>query len=124
MPSREKVQEFIKVVESGDHVGAIEQFYTEDASMQENGAPPRVGLQTLVEHERTALARMKRIDTHKVETFLVDGDFVAINWVFEVTDAAGTTRKLDEVALQQWRGDKIFRERFYYDPAQMRPSGA
>ena len=123
MPSRQRVGEFIGVVESGDHVGAIERFYTEDASMQENSAPPRVGLRTLIEHERAALARMKRIDTHRVKTFLVDGDFVVINWVFEVTDSAGVTRSLDELTLQEWRGDRVFHERFYYDPAQMRPAG-
>src|SRR5256885_5358285 len=43
MPSRERLNEFIAVVESGDHAGAIERYYTEDSSMQENAAPPRVG---------------------------------------------------------------------------------
>ena len=39
MPSRARLDEFIAVVESGDHAGAIERYYTEDASMQENAAP-------------------------------------------------------------------------------------
>jgi hypothetical protein len=43
MPSRARVDEFIAVVESGDHAGAIERYYTEDASMQENAAPPHRG---------------------------------------------------------------------------------
>ena len=43
MPSRAFLDEFIAVVESGDHAGAIERYYTEDASMQENAAPPRIG---------------------------------------------------------------------------------
>ena len=43
MPSRERLNEFIAVVESGDHAGAIERYYTEDSSMQENAAAPRVG---------------------------------------------------------------------------------
>jgi hypothetical protein len=38
MPSRSRLDEFIAVVESGDHAGAIERYYTEDASMQENAA--------------------------------------------------------------------------------------
>ena len=29
----------------------------------------------------------------------------------------GSIRRLDEIATQQWRGDRIFRERFDYDPA-------
>ena len=43
MPTRARLDEFIAAVVSGDHAGAIERFYTEDASMQENAAAPRVG---------------------------------------------------------------------------------
>ena len=60
MPTRARVDEFIAVVESGDHAGAIERYYTEDASMQENTAPPRVGRDGLVAHERDILKQMKR----------------------------------------------------------------
>ena len=28
-------------------------------------------------------------------------------------------RYFDEVALQEWRGEKIFRERFFYDPTKI-----
>ena len=52
MPSRERLNEFIAVVESGDHTGAIERYYTEDSSVQENAATPRVGRDALVAHER------------------------------------------------------------------------
>lgn len=55
-----------------------------------------------------------------METILVDGDRVVINWVFDVTDKGGKTRRLDELALQIWDGDRIAREPFYYDPGQMR----
>ena len=52
MPSRARLDEFIAVVEAGDHAGAIERYYTEDASMQENTLPPRVGRDALVARER------------------------------------------------------------------------
>ena len=52
MPSRARLDEFIAVVESGDHAGAIERYYTEDASMQENAAPPRVGRDVQDDGER------------------------------------------------------------------------
>jgi ketosteroid isomerase-like protein len=117
MPSRERVEAFITRVESGDHDGAIEALYHPDASMQENGSPPRVGRDVLVAHERKALARVARVHTHKVTTFLVDGDDVAIRWTFDMTDKAGVTRRLEEVALQRWRGDRVAVERFFYDTA-------
>lgn len=117
MPSRARLDEFIRVVESGDHAGAIERYYTEDASMQENAAPPRVGRDTLVAHERGILARMRHVYS-KAVTSVVEGDHVAIHWIFELTDETGKVHKVDEVALQEWRGDRIFRERFFYQPAK------
>ena len=115
MPSRARLDEFIAAVESGDHAGAIERYYTEDASMQENAAPPRVGRDGLVARERDVLARMSNVYS-KAMTSVVEGDNVAIHWIFELTDKSGKVRRVDEVALQQWRGDRIFRERFFYDP--------
>ena len=117
MPSHARLDEFIAVVESGDHAGAIERYYTEDASMQENGASPRVGRDLLVAHERAVLERTAQV-TSKCVSSIVEGDRVAIHWNFELTDMAGKVRRFDEVALQEWRDDKIFRERFFYDPTK------
>jgi ketosteroid isomerase-like protein len=124
MPSRQRVQEFIALVERGEYVKAIEDFYHAHACMQENCEPPRVGRQTLIEHERGVLARVAGMRTRRVETVLVDSDRVAINWVFEITGRDGKARTLDELALQTWDGDRIARERFYYDPAQIKPPRA
>ena len=62
MPSRARLDEFIAVVVSGDHAGAIERYYTEDATMQENAAPPRVGRDLLVAQERATLERVAERD--------------------------------------------------------------
>ncbi|AVO46095.1 nuclear transport factor 2 family protein [Phreatobacter cathodiphilus] len=120
MPARSTVERFVALVESGDHVGAIEAFYAEDASMQENLAPPRVGKAMLIAHEKAALARVASVHTHKVKTLLVDGDQVAIHWIFDFTLPDGSTRRFDEMALQTWRGEEIVTERFFYDPATTR----
>jgi ketosteroid isomerase-like protein len=121
MPSRATVQAFIALVERGEYVKAIEDFYHPDASMQENGMEPRAGREALVAHERKVLAGLAGMRTRKVDTFLIDGDRVAINWVFEMTRPGGDVLLLDEIALQVWDGERIRRERFYYDPAQLRP---
>jgi len=120
MPTRERLNEFIAVVEAGDHAGAIERYYTEDSSMQENAAPPRVCRDVLVAHERGVLARMSQVYS-KAMWSVVEGDRVAIHWIFKLTDKSGKVLRVDEVSLQEWRGDKIFRERFFYDPS--RPKG-
>ena len=117
MPSRERLNEFIAVVESGDHAGAIERYYTEDSSMQENAAAPRVGRDLLVAHERGVLARMSHVYSKAVSS-VVEADRVAIHWIFELTDKSGKVHRIDEVSLQEWRGDKIFREALFLRSVQ------
>ena len=115
MPSRARLDEFIAAVVSGDHAGAIERYYTEDASMQENAAPPRVGRDVLVAQERATLERVKSVTSTCLSSVL-EGDRVAIHWIFDFTYPSGRTARIEEVAMQQWRGDRIFRERFFYEP--------
>ncbi|MDO9358824.1 MAG: nuclear transport factor 2 family protein [Polaromonas sp.] len=123
MPNRQTVQAFIHLVEQGRYVEAIEQFYAPDASMQENSQPPRQGRDTLVAYEKAVMAACSAMRTLPVESFLVDGDFVVIHWVFEFTRHSGKTLRIDELAHQRWEGDRIVEERFFYDPiaAQSEP---
>ena len=117
MPTRARVDEFIAVVEGGDHAGAIERYYTEDASMQENTSPPRVGREELVAHERGILAMMKEVHS-KALVSVVEGDHVMIHWNFDLVGRDGKTRHVDEIAMLEWGGDKVFRERFFYNAAK------
>lgn len=117
MPDRERVAAFVAAVVSGDHVRAIADFYHEDASMQEPDKEPRIGRAFLMEHEAKALARLQRMHTHPPRAVLVDGDQVVIHWVFDAVAPDGTARRLEELAIQHWRGDRIARERFFYDTA-------
>jgi hypothetical protein len=120
MPSRETVDAFVADVMSEDHVGAIERWYAPDASMQENQGPPRVGREVLMEGERRMLAGVASVRTELLAPPIVDGDQVAIRWRFTFTGKDGSVRAMEEVAWQAWAGEKIQRETFFYDPAQMR----
>jgi hypothetical protein len=120
MPSRATVDSFVALVESGKYDDAIERYYVDDATMQENLDPPRKGRATLVEGERKVMARFKEIRAKSVGPALIEGDHVVIHWFFEFIDNAGGTRTLDELAYQRWDGERLAEERFYYDPAQMK----
>src|SRR5260370_3685867 len=96
MPSRERLDQFIAVVEAGDHAGAIERYYTEDSSMQENASPPRVGRDLLVAHERGVLARLTHVYS-KALSSLVEGDRVAIPWIFGLTYKSGKLHRIADV---------------------------
>ncbi|MBP0115862.1 nuclear transport factor 2 family protein [Bradyrhizobium vignae] len=119
MPSRDIVEAFAKLLEDGDFVGAIEQFYAPDATTYENNAEPTMGRDKLAAKERGVLAAFKEVKAVRVGPSLIEGDHVATRWVFSFTNAEGVVRTLDEIAWQAWRGDELIEERFYYDPKQL-----
>jgi ketosteroid isomerase-like protein len=121
MPNPATLEAFIALVESGAHDTAIERFYTEAATMQENlTEPPRRGRANLVAHERAVLARVQSVESECVRPVFVEGDRTVIRWIFRFTFKDGSKRTMDELAYQRWEGEKIAEERFYYDPAQLR----
>ncbi len=120
MPSRDRVKSLIALVEQGKFVEAIAEFYAADASMQENLQPPRKGLDVLLAGEQKVLAAYKEVRTLPVKFYLIEGDRVVINWVFEFVSHDGRSFLQDELACQRWSGEKIAEERFYYDPGQQK----
>ncbi|MES2072435.1 MAG: nuclear transport factor 2 family protein [Pseudomonadota bacterium] len=117
MPNRENVVRLIQLVENGQTVEAMQEFYADEATMQENNLPPRCGLPHLLEHEGQVLRKFKAIQTQPVDSFFIAGERVVIHWVFDFTTHDGRRFRLDELAYQTWAGEKIVQERFYYDPA-------
>lgn len=122
MPSASVLERFIAAVESNRHAEAIEEFYAADASMQENGLPPRRGRDALVANERKVLARMKSVRSKCVRPVFVNGELVVVRWVFEFETLEGASMRMEELAYQRWEGDRIAEERFFYDPRQLVPA--
>ena len=124
MPSRQSVEAFVARVLSEDHVGAIRDWYHEDAWMQENQAPPRQGgREALMAQEAATLGRAESVKTELVGGPLIDGDTVAIRWRFTFQWKGGGGMRQEEVAWQTWRGEKIAEETFFYDPGQRTRGG-
>lgn len=121
MPTRERVQAFVALVEQAQYVEALERFYHPDASMQDNQQAPRLGLDRLIADERATMARFATMRTDPVTDLLIDGDKVTIRWKFTFTTAQGPPMVMEEIALQRWSGDRIAEERFFFDPRQTRP---
>jgi len=122
MPTPQTLDRFIARVEENAHAEAIEEFYTEQASMQENNAAPRVGRDVLVQHEKRVLARARSVNSTCVRPVFVSGNNVVVRWIFEFEWQDGTRTRMEELAYQRWEGERIAEERFFYDPAQRQPT--
>ena len=124
MPTPATLERFIARVESNAHVEAIEEFYTEQASMQENFDPPRQGRDKLVAHERRALEMAATVTSECVRPVFLNGDHVVIRWIFHFEWADGSHTHMEELAWQRWEGERIAEGTFFYDPAQRVPKKA
>jgi hypothetical protein len=85
MPLLSTLERFIARVEHNKHVEAIEEFYTADASMQENNEPTRIGREVLVAHEQQALARVASVQSWCIRPVFQHEEYVVIRWIFEFT---------------------------------------
>jgi hypothetical protein len=120
MPSSNTLDAFIQLVETGQTVLAMERFYADNASMQENECEPRVGKDALIRHEQAALASIAAMKATCIRPVFVAADSVVIRWVFEVQDKKGKTTRFEELALQRWEGELLVEEKFFYDPGQFK----
>jgi hypothetical protein len=118
MPSPETLAHFIARVEQGAHVEAIEAYYHEEATMQENLDPPRTGRAALVANEARALSKVRSVHSRCIGPVFVNGEHVVIRWHFRFERLDGKVQELEELAYQQWHGERILTEQFFYDPGQ------
>ena len=118
MPTQERVAQFVAMIEGQQFLESIPLFYAEDMTAQENGEPPRCGRAAQLDHEKAALARSRFVGSRAVSV-VVDGDRSSIHWEFDIEVGPGLQVRLEEVACQTWRGDRIATERYFYDPGQL-----
>jgi hypothetical protein len=121
MPIRQTVERFVELVEAGQGLAALDEFYAENASMQENHAAPRIGKPALLAHETAAQASVTNMTARCIRPFLIEEDTVVLRWKFNYVDGCGRPVQFEELAYQRWTGDRIREEQFFYDPAQFKP---
>lgn len=121
MPALSTIESFIQAVEERPHDQVIQDFYTEDASIQENQNAPRVGKKSLLKYERAALQKADKVESRCIRPFFVEENQVVIRWQFKFHWKNQTVSEIEEVARQVWEGEKIKEEQFFYDPQQMLP---
>ncbi len=119
MSTRERVLELIEYVKAGRIPEAIQEFYDDDAVMQENRQPPTVGKVANLVRERGFADSIERFHEVSAASVSVDGDQVLIEWIFDYTTRDGRRIRMEEIAQQTWRHGRIVRERFFYDSATL-----
>ena len=121
MPSLEIIEKFIKAVENESHAKVIERFYTDDASIQENQDEPRIGKANLIENEKKMLRKALVVNAKCIRPIFQAGKKAVVQWKFRFEWKDDTITEIEEIAYQEWEGNRIKREQFFYDPKQFIP---
>ena len=122
MPSKDQVTRLVRLVEANRILDAIDEFYDDDVSMQDNLEPPVVGKVANRERERAFFGGIT-VHRHDALSVAIDGEQVVIPWLLEFTGGDGKRYRLDQLSHQEWANGRIVRERFYYDSARIAADG-
>ena len=113
---RQRIDDLIAYFREGRLAAALEEFYADDVTMQENLSPPTVGKRANVEREAGFERYVAQWHHARARSVLVDGNRAVIHWDYAFTGADGKRFHFDQLALQEWEDGRIVRERFFYDP--------
>ena len=116
MPTRSQVAQLVRLVETNRILDAIDEFYDDNVSMQDNHNPPVVGKDANRERERAFFGGIT-VHGNRALSIAIDGDQVVIHWLFEFTGGDGKRYRLDQLSQQRWKNGRVVQERFYYDSA-------
>lgn len=119
MSLRAHVDNLVEHIKSGRILEAMDAFYADDASMQENANPPVVGKTANIEREKQFLAQVKEWKSTEVASIGTDGtadDGVAlIEYAFDFVNTDDQPVRYEQVSVQRWKHGRIASERFYYN---------
>ena len=114
----ERVATLTCLIESGKTVEAMEHFYADHVTMQENNDPPRIGKVACLVNERANVAGVKSVAAELVTQAIDEKNQTVLSeWRFAFTDLRDRQFLVEEISVQRWQNDQVVRERFYYGPA-------
>ena len=113
---QDRLEDLFSYIRDGRILDAVNEFYAEDAVMQENNLPPTVGREANLEREKQFLSTVKDWALFDVRAKGVGEDVTFYETVMDWTTTDGTPVHVEQVVVAHWQDGKIINERFYHNP--------
>jgi hypothetical protein len=108
------INQLNEMVLEGRTMEAFEKFYSDDVIMQENGQTPTVGKNANRVREEDFFNKIIDFRSARVLNVAVGKDVTMVEWVYDYTHKEWGDRNYNQVSVQHWRGDRVFKEQFFY----------
>ena len=112
---QDRLEDLFSYIREGRILDAINEFYAEDATMQENSLPPTVGREANYEREKQFLSMVKEWKGFEVTAKGVGEDVTFYETVMDWVTTDGTPVHVEQVVVAKWRDGKIIHERYYHN---------
>jgi ketosteroid isomerase-like protein len=113
----DKARDLYNMVGQGKILDAFEKYYHTDVVMVEASGETRKGKDENRKFQKEFMDRIKDVNGAGVSAITSDekaGTTMVESWM-DVTMKDGKRDKMEEVAVQKWKDDKVVWERFYYN---------
>lgn len=116
----ESLKHLNELIIQGETLKAMELYYAENVTMQENTEIPRKGKAVCLAQEK-----QNRSKTHSLHCTLISQEVdtqkgcVRSVWEFEYTTHEAETYRLREISIQYWEKGTVLQEQFIYDRPEL-----
>lgn len=113
----DKAKDIYDMSAQGKMLDAFEKYYHKDVVMVEATGETRKGKDLNRKFEKDFLSSLKEFHGTGVSAITSnekEGTTMVESWL-DATYKDGNRVKMEEVAVQKWKGDQIIHERFYYN---------
>lgn len=104
------------MINSGQAMEALDQYYHDNVIVQDGPTEPRHGKEAQRKAVQEWFGMVKEFHGSGIGAITAneeEGITTVESWS-EITFQDGSRVKMEEVGVQKWEGDKIIHERFYY----------
>lgn len=113
----DKAKDIYDMLAQGKLLDAFEKYYHKDIVMEEATGETREGKEANREFQKGFMDSIKEIHGTGVKSITSNEEdriTMVESWM-DVTMKDGNRMKMEEVAVQKWKGNQIIHERFYYN---------
>jgi len=112
---QDRLEDLFSYIREGRILDAINEFYAEDAAMQENNLAPTVGREANYEREKQFLSMVKEWKGFEVTAKGVGEDVTFYETVMDWVTTDDTPVHVEQVVVAKWQNGKITHERYYHN---------
>lgn len=111
---KEKINELNNLIIQGKAMEGFEKFYASDIVMQENEMEPTVGKEENRKQEEQFFANVTEFRVAEPLNVTIGENCTMVEWHLNYTHKEWGVRNYKQVAVQEWKNNKIIKETFYY----------